>query len=239
MKKRITSLLSGVLTLTLAFSLGTTALAVSPRNEEPSTSTSEKRVQGEQLPDRQWRREKQATTVAYYGPEEAGHPQYDQPSAFRPTWLPKGWSLESIDEWDLVDQICLWNFRKGTSHLEMKCYRRSAGYIGKALYDQNAPVTSRRTVSAVELQQVQVQGRSADFYQAGSTAYLFWENDDGDLFTLEGDLDRAAMVQAADSVKEVKDQILPEYQFGWEPEASKGVQHYSLPGAVITRAVPE
>lgn len=240
MKKRIISLMAGVLTLTLAFSLSTAALAVSPQNGKPSASVTEKQVQGERIADRQWRRQKQTNTVSYYGPEEAGHPQYDHPSSFRPTWLPEGWSLESIYESSgLVDQICRWNFRKETCQLEMTCYRRSAGYIGLALVDKNAPFTSRVAAPAVELQQVQVQGRSADFYQAGSTAYLFWENEGGDLFILEGDLDRTAMVLVADSVKEVKDQILPAYQLGWEPEGAKAIQRCSLPGAVMTCAVPE
>lgn len=240
MKKRIISLMAGVLTLTLTLSLSTAALAVSPQNGGTSASVTEKQVQGEHIPDRQWRRQKQENAVGYYGPEEAGHPQYDHPSSFRPTWLPEGWSLESIDDLAVgVDQICRWNFRKETSQLEMTCYRRSAGYIGLALVDMNAPFTSRIAAPAVELQQVQVQGRSADFYQAGSTAYLFWENDGGDLFVLEGDLDRAAMVRVADSVKEVKDQILPAYQLGWEPEGPKTIQRCSLPGAVMTRAVPE
>ena len=211
-------------------------LSTTPVASKPTTNP---RELAEAIPGRQWLREIREAAVAYYGPEDAGHPQYDQPSTFRPTWLPEGWGLEEIDQWDLTDQISYWTFRKETSQMKMTCYRRSTGYIGMALYDQNASFESRKESSAVEFQQVQVQGRSADFYQAGSTAYLIWENEGGDLFILEGDLDRTAMVQVADSVKEVKDQTLPEYKLGWEPEGPKAVQSYSLPGAVITRAVPE
>ena len=55
------------------------------------------------------------------------------------------------------------------------------------------------------IKEVQVLGRKADFYQAGSTGYLFCEDEGGNLFLLEGNLDQTAMIPVAESVKEVKD----------------------------------
>ena len=125
-------------------------------------------------------------------------------------------------------------YRKGSARLKFICFRPSKiGYLGVALYD---PLQARRAAPAVKLQQVQVQGRSADFYQAGSTAYLFWEDEKGNLYYLNGDLDRAAMIRMAESVKEDEGPGLPEYRLGWEPKEAKTGQKDILPGAVMVEA---
>nr|WP_325216969.1 DUF4367 domain-containing protein [uncultured Oscillibacter sp.] len=171
----------------------------------PAGQTADPKKQAETIPGRQWLRLKERMTVSYYGPEEAGQPKYDQPPAFRPAWLPEGWGLKdsiSLNENNLVHR---WSYGKGDGKLDFTCYLRSAGHLGISLYDWNAPRKPGLEAPTVELQEVQVLGRKADFYQAGSTGYLFWEDEGGNLFLLEGNLDQTAMIPVAESVKEVKD----------------------------------
>ncbi|WP_300756657.1 DUF4367 domain-containing protein [uncultured Oscillibacter sp.] len=170
----------------------------------PAGQTADPKKQAETIPGRQWLRLKERMTVSYYGPEEAGQPKYDQPPAFRPAWLPEGWGLKdsiSLNENNLVHR---WSYGKGDGKLDFTCYLRSAGHLGISLYDWNAPRKPGLETPTVELQEVQVLGRKADFYQAGSTGYLFWEDEGGNLFLLEGNLDQTAMIPVAESVKEVK-----------------------------------
>lgn len=216
MKKRIVSVLLLAVTV---LSLCTSALAAS---------------NGQAVPGRRWRRDKEDATVSYYGPEDAGQPKYEQPPTHRPTQLPEGWGLEDVMIAPLDNGYTLRLYRKGSARLKFICFRPSKiGYLGVALY---APLQARRAAPAVKLQQVQVQGRSADFYQAGSTAYLFWEDEKGNLYYLNGDLDRAAMIRMAESVKEDEGPGLPEYRLGWEPKEAKTGQKDILPGAVMVEA---
>ena len=222
MKKRIVSILLAALTV---LSLCTSALAAS---------------NGQAVPGRRWRRDKQSATVSYYGPEDAGQPKYDQPPAYRPTWLPEGWGLDQL----MVvgeDNICVLHvYRKGSASLSFVCCLPSkVGYFGVALCDKNASPQARKSPPPVELQQVQVQGRGADFYQAGSSAYLFWEDQNGALYSLGGDLDRASMLRMAESVKEDENPVLPEYRLGLEPKGAKAVRRDVLPGAVMAEADKE
>lgn len=222
MKKRLVSMLLAALTV---LSLCTSALAAS---------------NGQAVPGRRWRRDKQSATVSYYGPEDAGQPKYEQPPACRPSWLPEGWGLEDVMTAGEDNIFIIRLYRKGSANLQFICFRPSKiGYLGAALYDQNTSLQDRKEAPAVELQQVKVQGRGADFYQAGSSAYLFWEDQNGSLYYLKGGLDRASMIQTAEGVKEDEDPVLPEYRLGWEPKGAKIVQRDVLPGAVIVEADKE
>lgn len=225
MKKSIRSLLCGLgAALLLLTCLPASALAASGGQGE----------QAQSIPGRQWRREKRDTTVSYYGPEEAGHPQFDRPPVFRPTWRPEGWALDYTWTPSGDHVSSRWEYYKGPARLEFTCYLRCAGYIGMALSDRNSPARMLGEAGpAVELQRAQVQSRDADFYQAGSSAYLIWEDDGGNLFLLCGELDRASMIRMADSVKKVEDQDLPDYRLGWEPEGPKFIRRDVMPGAVI------
>lgn len=222
MKKRIVSMLLAALTV---LSLCTSALAAS---------------NGQAVPGRRWQRDKQSATVSYYGPEDAGQPKYEQPPACRPSWLPEGWGLENVMTAGEDNIFIIRLYRKGSANLQFICFRPSKiGYLGAALYDQNASLQDRKETPAVELQQVKVQGRGADFYQAGSSAYLFWEDQNGSLYYLKGGLDRASMIQAAEGVKEDEDPVLPEYRLGWEPKDAKAVRRDVLPGMVMVEADKE
>lgn len=222
MKKRIVSILLAALT---ALSLCTPALAA---------------PNGQAVPGRRWRRDKQSATVSYYGPEDAGQPKYEQPPAYRPTWLPEGWGLEKLM---IVgeDNICVLRvYRKGGTRMSFTCCLPSkVGYFGVALCDKNASPQARKSPPPVEFQPLQVQGRGADFYQAGSSAYLFWEDQNGALYYLEGDLDRASMLRMAESVKEDDRPLLPDYRLGWEPEGTKITRRDVLPGMVMVEADKE
>ena len=216
MKKRIVSMLLAALTV---LSLCTSALAA---------------PNGQAVPGRRWRRDKQSATVSYYGPEDAGQPKYEQPPACRPTWLPEGWGLEKL----MVvgeDNICVLRvYRKGGARMSFTCCLPSkVGYFGVALCDKNASPQARKSPPPVELQPLQVQGRGADFYQAGSSAYLFWEDQNGTLYSLEGDLDRASMLRMAESVKEDDRPLLPDCRLSWEPEGTKITRRDVLPGTVM------
>lgn len=222
MKKRIVLILLAAVTV---LSLCTSALAVS---------------NGQTVPGRQWRRDKQDATVSYYGPEDAGQPKYEQPPAYRPTWLPEGWGLDQLM---IVgeDNICVLHvYRKGSASLSFACCLPSkVGYFGVALCDKNASPQVRKSPPPVELQPVQVQGRGADFYRAGGSAYLFWEDKNGNLYYLKGDLDRASMIRMAESVKEDESPVLPDCRLGWEPKGAKVVRRDVLPGTVIVEADKE
>lgn len=172
-----------------------------------------------------WKRELHSGEVVYSisgGLETA----YSQAPAWRPTWLPEGWTMDGI--FRMAQAAGAQNtgvyimYRNGKdTRLAMKCFRpveRSC----MDLYDTGSP-----------RQAAEVQGCDADFYQKEDSGLLVWADSAGNLFKLEGNLDRAVLEKIANSVAEVSKEAMPDYQLGWTPEGClRTSRTTAIPGAV-------
>lgn len=174
---------------------------------------------------RQWQRDLKDGTIHYAWPEGVAVQEYSQPPIWRPTWLPDNWSLHSIavNPRGLGNLAASLSYRNGKSTLEFFCCYPAAGRMYGEAFGINVD-------TAALLQEAQIRGRSADFYQIEDRAILVWENDDGNLFWLSGNLDRTTMERVADSVSESKAAELPSYKMGWTPVGNRSSGRIALPG---------
>lgn len=151
-----------------------------------------------------WKREIRNNEVAY-SVTGGSAASYSQAPAWRPTWLPEGWSMNSITrvsgpENTAVQMI----YQNGTESLHFICFRPvERTCLGMAGSD------GRQAAS--------VKGRTADFYRADYNL-LVWTDDAGNLFKLIGRLNQAVLERIADSVAEASQKAMPQYQLGWTPE---------------------
>lgn len=169
----------------------------------------------ETVSGRQWTRELKDGGIHY---SWAGNPaqEYSSLPAFRPTALPKDWAVYDIGTSPLSapNASIRWSYQKnGEGTLTFTCYRPNNRTCGETFGVDVDTAALRREAT--------VQGRSADFYQIDKRTILVWEDAAGNLFWLSGTLDQTALEQIANSVKEVKESALPEFQMKNAPEGFK------------------
>lgn len=170
-----------------------------------------------------WKREIRNNNEVAYSVTGGSADSYSQAPAWRPTWLPEGWSMDKIDgvsgPKNAAVQI---TYRNGSEYLHFKCYRP----VERTCLDA-AGSDGRQAAS--------VKGRAADFYK-GDYNLLVWTDDAGNLFKLKGRLDQAVLERIAGSVAEASQEAMPQYQLGWLPE---GYIHNNrttnIPGVVEER----
>lgn len=229
MKKKLTSILAGLTTAALALSLCTTALAA-PTGKKAADETGRTASQvSKTVPGRIWQREYLEGYLYYTGPAPAKEPEGEKFPAFRPAWVPEGYTLDRVSASGVPDVpedtlSAWWTYSDGSSHvLSFACYLRPCGHLGSTV---GASVSGDSI-----LYRTKVQGRDADFYQ-GDDRFgndLIWENERGNLFHLSGHLDRAVLEKIAESVAEVKTAPVPEYTLTALPDGARQIHHYVLP----------
>lgn len=162
-----------------------------------------------------WLREISGGHIAYTSTSDRDARDYGEPPAWRPTWLPEGWSLDDLALMGPENGSATWTYRGESDYsLTFHCWWPQRLHAG---------VSYGEDVDAAALwSQATVWGKPADFYSheedGDRMCYLFWESEDGMLFRLGGDLDREVMERIADSVTEIGGETLPEYRLGWTPE---------------------
>lgn len=168
-----------------------------------------------------WKREFQSGDVIY-SVSGGSAAAYSQAPAWRPTWLPEGWSMDMIDGVSGPENTAVQiRYQNGTETLHFQCYR---------------PVerSCMNMIGSDGRQAAKVQGRDADFYKAGNL--LVWTDDAGNLFKLDGELDQAVLERIANSVAEVSQEAMPQYQMAWTPEGYVHTNRTTnVPGVVKER----
>lgn len=228
MKKKLTSVLAGITTAALTLSLCTTALAA-PAGKKAADETGRTAAQVSMtVPGRAWQREYLEGYLYYTGPAPAREPEGEQLPAFRPAWLPEGYSLNRVSASGVpnVPEDTLsawWTYDNGSQTLSFVCYLRPCGGLGSSV---GASVSGDSV-----LHKTKVQGYDADFYQGDDWFGndLIWENEQGSLFHLSGHLDRAVLEKIAESVTEVKTAPVPEYALTALPAGARQIHSYLLP----------
>lgn len=177
--------------------------------------------------ERQWQRELKDGTIHYAWPAGAAVQEYSQSPIWRPTWLPDNLALHgvAVNPRGFGNSAASLSYQNGESTLDFFCCYPAAGRMYGEAFGVNVD-------TAALLQESQVQGRAADFYQMEDRAILVWESDDGALFWLSGNLDRTTMEQVAGSVAEIKAAELPAYKMGWTPAGNQSYGRITLPGVV-------
>lgn len=160
-----------------------------------------------------------STTVTY----TSGDPEEGTPALpWRVTWLPEGWTLESVTA---DDDHGVWRFgvtgdggliERG---LDFSYAAPGAGVGYWTTLDTNSAAKSRN----------EVHGRPADYYREENL--LIWEETDEALVTVEVlPSDPALLERAAESVMPWEGDPV-EYTVGWAPEGHEEVMH-SFSGGV-------
>lgn len=171
-----------------------------------------------------WKRELFQNGDVIYSVSGGSAASYSQAPAWRPTWLPEGWSMDLIARISGPENTGVQiTYQNGTEMLDFDCVR---------------PVERRymTTVGSDGRLSARVQGRDADFYKQGDFNELFWTDDAGNLFKLSGKLDQAVMERIANSVAEVNQEAMPQYQLGWAPEEYiHTARTTNIPGVVRER----
>lgn len=234
MKKTMTPILTGLTAAALI--LCTTALAA-PAKKTAADETDKTASQvSKTVPGRVWQRELLEGYLYYTGPAPAGAQKAEEPPAFRPAWLPEGYTLKCAYANGSTPSngklTANWIYENGEDRLNFSCYLRPSGGLGAAA---GAAVHGSSIWHGTR-----VQGCEADFYQGKPlhgylTNDLIWENEQGNLFWLSGSLDQAALERIAESVTEVGPDPLPEYTLTALPTGSGRFSLSTLPGVVEER----
>lgn len=156
-----------------------------------------------------WLRSVGTGWVNYIGTVETQ--EHDAPPAWRPTWLPEGFTLNSLTA-DEDNISCTWSYRDGQGRtLSLKCFWPQEMQTGVA-YGMDVDMEDLLT-------QVTIWGRPADLYQHGESTIMIWQSEDGLLFQLSGRrMEPSDLEQIAESVTEIDAQPLESYQLTWVPE---------------------
>ena len=196
---------SELLGVEIGYDSATKTILLGDQAAEPSSTA-------ETVSGRQWKRELKDGGIHYTW---AGNPvqEYSDLPAFRPTKLPKDWAVYDVGTSPLSapNASIIWSYQKnGESQLAFTCYRPSNRPCGVffGLHVDTAALRCEATV----------QGRPADFYQIDNRTILVWEDAVGNLFWLVGTLEQTALEQIANSVEEVSERPLPEFQMNRTPE---------------------
>lgn len=171
-----------------------------------------------------WKRELFQNGDVIYSISGGSAAAYSQAPAWRPIWLPEGWSMDLIARISGPENAGVQiTYQNGTEMLDFDCVR---------------PVERRymTTVDSDGRLPAKVQGRDADFYKAGDFNELFWTDAAGNLFHLSGKLDQAVLERIANSVAETSQEAMPQYQLGWAPEEYiHTARTTNIPGVVRER----
>lgn len=134
-----------------------------------------------------WMREISGNLMMYYTDQQAKTDIL--PSNWRITWLPEGWELQDMT-------VSVWRYQGPSEkgRLTYACYVPSSADLTTNVDDVSDADAVRETI--------QVQGYSADYYESDGYQVLLWENKDGFLFLLRGDifLDRETFLKIAESI---------------------------------------
>ena len=168
-----------------------------------------------------WHREIEGKSVSYVCGEENN--TYAAPPTWRPVFTEAGWSLVKIHH-DTRNYTASWTYENGNQQIVFKCAAPSTASFGRQM--SNADV-------ATNSQQVDVLGKSADYYDDGSAKVLAWENEDGILFFVTGkNTKKEALLNAAKSVKNCTATV-PMQSLGWMPSGYSMMSHYVIADTVM------
>lgn len=151
-----------------------------------------------------WLRELGGGHVAYTSTSDRTAWDYDEPPAWRPTWLPEGWNLEylSPNSWSYQEE-------NGSGSLTYACYTSDAARLTTNVDGETDAESIRSTI--------QVRGCSADYYQSERYRVLVWEDRNGYLFMLRGSaLGEADFLKIAESISFYEGPDTA-YGMGWVP----------------------
>ena len=222
MKKQITSLLTGALTLALALTMTTTALAAPGGTAQSAAQKGAAQTQAAQT-GRQWQRTWEGNRIRYTSPVPAEGVHFSGPPDWRLTAVPEGWKLDGVHVTGIGGN-CTWTYRKGADSLKFSCWYPHSGQIGTMLRTE--------TDAASVYHRAAVNGASADFYQDEDEGILVWENGEGMLFRLEAPLSQTELETLAAAAAQTQAEALPVYQLGWVPEGSASSSRSTLREAV-------
>ena len=174
-----------------------------------------------------WQRIFQWDTVGY-SMSGCSETPYAQAPAWRPTWLPEGWALDSsgveLSSNAFIQAFYTKDPNDEENELYYECFapsnRTCSDFLG---FDVDGPGMLQKTT---------VQGYDADFFQAEDFNLLVWSDTAGNLFKLQGTLNQATLERIANSVAEVSKDPLPEYYMQWTPEGSYNTSRASIPNVV-------
>lgn len=143
--------------------------------------------------------------------------------AYRPVWLPEGWTLDSAGIMGNAFPVTDWIYSNGEESLSFRCcasFSESFSYL--MTKDAGAKTLKKST---------KIQGYPAILWQVKQESVLVWEDSQGRLFLLlhTGSLTQAELEKIANSVTELTDP-LPEYHLGWAPEQSGMFPSKAMPG---------
>lgn len=205
MKKRIASLLAGVLAAALALSMSMTAFAASS------------------LTAKQWKVYVEHGSIHCEG---AGTASADtKPPVWQAAWLPDGWALEYGSILNGVWASSDWRYICGEEALSFRCLPPSDRSFSCWMDLEAGAKTPKREVS--------VQGCQGYYWKVNKASALAWEDKNGVLFVMthDGSLTQAELEKIAGSMVEVTGKTLPEYKLGWVPEESGQMRRsMTMPG---------
>lgn len=221
MKKQITSLLTGALTLALALTMTATALAAPAGTAQSAAQTGAAQTQAAQTGN-QWQRTWEGNRIRYTSPVPAEGVRFGAPPAWRLTEAPEGWKLDGVSIGNGGNSI--WVYRKGADSLEFSCWHPHSGQARTMLRTEADAASVYHGAS--------VNGASADFYQDEDEGILVWENGEGMLFRLKAPLSQTELETIAAAAAQTQAEALPVYQLGWVPEGSTSTSRSTLREAV-------
>ncbi len=166
-----------------------------------------------------WLREISGDDVFYYQWEKTG--QAVSPS-YRPTWLPEDFVITDVQSKGAHDW---WNFESqddSATGLTCACFGPASNGIGTSLQDAQ---DIRKTVT--------IQGRTADYYDTGTTRLLVWEDAEGNLLYVSssGDVEKAELMKVAQSMTPYRD-ASASYRLETVPEGYEPFWRYETCGAM-------
>lgn len=221
MKKQLTSLLTGALTLALALTMTATALAAPAGTAQAAAQTGAAQTQAAQTGS-QWQRTWEGNRIRYTSPVPAEGVHFGAPPAWRLTEAPEGWKLDGVSIGNGGNSI--WVYRKGADSLEFSCWYPHSGQARMMLRTEADAASVYHGAS--------VNGASADFYQDEDEGILVWENGEGMLFRLKAPLSQTELETIAATAAQTQAEALPVYQLGWVPEGSTSTSRSTLREAV-------
>ena len=143
--------------------------------------------------------------------------------AYRPAWLPEGWTLDSASVMGKAFPVTDWVYSNGEESLSFRCCAPFTFFFSHWMGEDFSVTTPKKSVK--------IQGHPAIFWQVKQESALAWEDSRGKLFLLlhTGSLTQAELEKIANSIVELTEPM-PEYHLGWAPEQSGMSTRTAMPG---------
>lgn len=143
--------------------------------------------------------------------------------AYRPAWLPEGWTLDSASVMGKAFPVTDWVYSNGEESLSFQCCAPFTFFFSHWMGEDFGVATPKKSVK--------IQGHPAIFWQVKQESALAWEDSRGNLFLLlhTGSLTQAELEKIANSIVELTEPM-PEYHLGWAPEQSGMLPSTAMPG---------